>query len=281
MARISDEQNAIAAATKLRPTPNSPPPRVDGGSDSDPYPRPVTKLVKAKIKSARREIPPLPLSRSASPAPVPTPTPDPALPTTQEAQGQAQAQDLSMQPPVVTCENMLYTHHASLNSSTDHHHQSSSSSTTTYHTGTPSFTTHTPYTQLSNFNPTAHYDVESSVGSQPISSLAKRRAPKHDFVYTGGHMMNSPGTMTSVSTDFDFSRATHDTTTPDEGEQMSEYINNGLEPKSTSTAATSTATTATTANTSTAPPSSSSNMDSHGDVPGILLHFACQNPDLT
>lgn len=75
-----------------------------------------------------------------------------------------------------------------------------------------------------------HSDVESSVGSQPISSLVKRRAPKNDFVYTGGHMMHSPGTINSTGTDFDFARNTSDTT-PDEGEQMSEYINNGLEPK--------------------------------------------------
>lgn len=89
-------------------------------------------------------------------------------------------------------------------------------------------------------------------------------------------MMNSPGTITSNNTDFDFSRNTHDTT-PDEGEQMSEYINNGLEPKFVKERTLS----STEKDRVVSSTDVSGGMDSHGDVPGILLHFACQNPDLS
>lgn len=194
MAKVSDEQTAIAAERKMRPTPNSPPPRFDGGSDSDPYPRPVSKASKARIKQAKGQD--TPTERSASP-------PD-------------TAQDDPTQQPVV------HLHHPYQSMSLMQDPIHTQVDPNSFHSINTSFDPYPATLQSfspSNFVPVIqNHEIESSVGSQPISSLAKRRPAKHDFIYTGGHMMNSPPNASD--------------TMPDEGEQMSEYINNGLEPNS-------------------------------------------------
>lgn len=207
MATVSEEQIAIAAARKIRPTPNSPPPRIDGGSDTDPYPRPILKATKARSKAATRENTPE----------VPKSPPSTKL-------------DEMIQNPLVAAEQPpSYTTNLTLMQETLH----TQIDPIPFHATTDTFdmySTNLQHYTPQNFVPVMYnHDVESSVGSQPISSLAKRRPAKNDFIYTGGHMMNSPGTINATATEFDLVGRNASDTTPDEGEQMSEYINNGLE----------------------------------------------------
>lgn len=211
MAKISDEQNAIAAAKKMRPTPNSPPPRLDGGSDTDPYPRPVSKTPKPRVKQTKSDVK---QERHVSPVVVTQAEP---IQQPQPQQPQNPYETLAfLSEPLQTLSEPLHTQVDPTTFNTTNVPFS------TYPGTLPNFTSNT-YTPVMQY-----HEVESSVGSQPISSLAKRRPAKNDFVYTGGHMINSPGTIISTATDFEFGRNASDTT-PDEGEQMSEYINNGLE----------------------------------------------------
>ena len=82
--------------------------------------------------------------------------------------------------------------------------------------------------------------VESSVGSQPISSLAKRRRTKHGGMNGDLSAMNyidgqgGPHQVPQVNEgDFTYTASYHTSenavSSPSEGEQMSEYINNGQE----------------------------------------------------
>lgn len=228
MSQISEEQNAIAAATKARPTHNTPPPRVDGGSDTDPYPRPLSKAVRLNQSVSRGTTP----SRTESPENAP-PIQEPQLQQQQQKPPQSPPEQISRQnsQAEIRATTVQPTPHPYENMSFMPSPMHTPADPTTFSTNAQSFTNFTAalrsYTPSSFVNNMQHSEVESSVGSQPISSIAKRRAPKHDFVYTGGHMMHSPAT--SGHADFDFSRQD---SLPDEGEQMSEYINNGLEPKS-------------------------------------------------
>lgn len=222
MARISDEQNAIAAATKMRPTPNSPPPRVDGASDTDPYPRPIVKTAIIRSRATTRE----PSAEIMAPTP-----PQQAPPVVAQATPVVSQPELAI--PTNPYESMSFMPSALDNPVDSSAYHTSAQSYQTFRNAMPSYVPNNYHHQHHHHSSVQHHhhpDVESSVGSQPISSLVKRRAPKNDFVYTGGHMMNSPGTVHSGATEFDFARTTSDTT-PDEGEQMSEYINNGLEPR--------------------------------------------------
>lgn len=106
-------------------------------------------------------------------------------------------------------------------------------------------------TSGSGYVPALNTGVEDSVGSQPISSLAKRRPNRHnhlagDVSPIKSYLPRSQHTSTNATgltnnLDYSFGRSTSyqsvesAMSTPSEGEQMSEYINNGQEPQTKNT----------------------------------------------